>query len=50
MKNVLPTVDPEQLLGFTYIKKEDDGNYRSEVTGRCEHNPEKYLVKIGDGD
>ena len=50
MKQNLPIVDPELLLGFTYIKKEDDGNYRAEVTGRCQHDPEKFLVKIGEGD
>ena len=46
-KQTLPIVDPELLLGFTYTKKEDDGNYRAEVTGRCQHDPEKFLVTIG---
>ena len=50
MKKTLPTVEPELLLGFTFIKKEDDGNYRTEVMGRCQHDPEKYLVKTGEGD
>ena len=27
MKKTLPIVEPELLLGFTFIKKEDDGNY-----------------------
>ena len=49
-KKTLPIVDPELLLGFTYIKKEDDGNYRAEVTGRCQHDPEKFLVTIGEVD
>ena len=50
MKQTLPTVDPELLLGFTFIKKDEDGNYRAEVTGRCQHDPEKFLVKYGEGE
>ena len=29
MKKTLPIVDPELLLGFKFIKKEDDGNYQA---------------------
>ena len=50
MKKTLPIVDPELLLGFTFIKKEDDGNYRAEVTRRCQHDPEKLVVKMCEGD
>ena len=45
-----PSLDPEQLLGFTYIKETDEGNYRAEVVSQCEHDAEKYYVKIGDGE
>ena len=48
MKN--PSLNPEQLLGFTYIKETDKGNYRAEVVSQCEHDVEKYYVKIGDGE
>ena len=31
-----PSLDPEQLLGFTYIKQTDEGNYKAEVVSQCE--------------
>ena len=47
MKSTLPIVNPELQLGLTYIR-EDDGNYWTEVMGKCQQDPEKYLVKIGE--
>ena len=43
----LPTIDPELLMGFTYIHDEDGDKYRAEVIQRLE-DQDKYIVKIGD--
>ena len=43
-----PTVDPEELIGFTYVQEKENVNYRAEVLKQLETDRDKYLVKIGD--
>ena len=44
----LPQIDPEQLLGFRYIQRREDGDYKVEVVCRCQHDATKFWAKIGD--
>ena len=44
-----PVVDPDELIGFTFIKQQDDGEYKAEVIEQIEDS-DKFLLSLGDGE
>ena len=43
-----PEIDPEQLIGYTFVVERPSGNYRAEVVQQIEDNHDKFIVKVGD--
>ncbi len=43
-----PEINPEEIIGFKFIKGRGDDAYHAEVLSQLEENRDKYIVKIGD--
>ena len=44
-----PTIDPDKILGYKFIRKQKDGDYKAKVVKVLEDSNE-FLLSLGDGE